>query len=233
MMRFNPAFPVLIYLLCLNLGFAAPPQVKEMSRASATVSGQVVLNGSPLSDVRVVLRRERPTTSEEAKGIEAKTDDDGNYRITGVPPGQFLININSPGFVLSVSDGASIRGKMVTIAPGEKLENINLEVKREGVITGRVTDSNGNPVARESIELIKLGPDGKPQPSPFNHMGPKMTDERGDYRITGLPQGQYLVSVGVSPDENSKGAAISNIQFSQNVPSGGQRSISSRPGSGS
>jgi protocatechuate 3,4-dioxygenase beta subunit len=202
MSSFNFAVLVLTQLLCLRLEFAAQSQVKETKRGTATVSGQVVLNGAPLSDVTVVLRPQRPTSREEAKGVEAKSDDDGIYRITDVAAGHYYINVLTPGFVVIVGAGADLRGKILTIAAGEKLENINFELRREGVITGRVTNSNGDPVVREWVELIKLGDDGKPQPSPFNPPDPRMTDERGVYRITGLPEGRYLVSVGVSPEES-------------------------------
>jgi hypothetical protein len=202
MSSFNFAVLVLTQLLCLRLEFAAQPQVKETKRGTATVSGQVVLNGAPLGDVTVVLQPQRPTLLEEAKGVEAKSDDDGNYRITDVAAGHYYIRVLTPGFVVIVGAGSDLRGKILTVAAGEKLENINFELRREGVITGRVTDSNGNPVAREEIGLIKLGADGEPQSSPFNHPRLKMTDERGVYRITGLPEGRYLVSVGVSPEES-------------------------------
>src|SRR5262245_57306975 len=202
MARFNFAVLVLIQLLCLRLEFAAQSQVKVTRLGTASVSGQVLLNGAPLGDVTVVLRPERPTSTEEAKGIEAKSDEDGNFRITGVAARNYYISVLTPGFVMTGVGASSLRGKTLTIAAGEKLENISIELRREGVITGRVTDSNGDPVIREWIDLIKLGDDGKPQPSPFNHPGPKMTDERGVYRITGLPEGRYLVSVGVSPEES-------------------------------
>jgi len=203
MARFNVAVLVLIQLLCLRLEFAAQPQVKETRRGTATVSGQVVLDGAPLGDVTVVLRPERPTSREESKGIEAKSDDDGNYRITDIAAGNYYISVLTPGFVTTAGAGSDLRGNILTISTGEKLENINFELRREGVITGRVTDSNGNLVVREWMDLIKLGADGKPQPSPFNHPGLKMTDERGVYRITSMPEGRYLVSVGVSPEENA------------------------------
>src|SRR5215510_1113525 len=196
MSRFNFAVLILIQLLCLRLESAAHPQAKETKQASATISGQVILNGAPLGDVTVLLLPERPTSREEAKGYEVKSDDDGNYRVTGVAAGHYYIRVGAPGFVMIGDAVSSLRGKTLTIAAGEKLENVNIELRREGVITGRVTDSNGNPVAREWIELIKLGSDGKPQPSPFNHPG-KITDQRGVYRITNLPEGRYLISVGV------------------------------------
>ena len=201
MSGFNFAVLVLIQVLCLRLEFAAQPQTRETKQGTATVSGQALLNGAPVGDVTVVLRPERPASREEAKGYEVKSDGDGNYRITGVAAGHYYINVMVTGFVLTGGAEPIWRGKRLTIAAGENLENINLELRREGVITGRVTDSNGNPVAREEIELIKLGADGKPQH--FNHPRLKITDEHGVYRITGLPEGRYLVSVGISPGEDT------------------------------
>ena len=203
MPRINFAVLILIQLLCLPLEFAAQSQVKETKRGTATVSGQALLNGAPLGDVTVILRLERPTSAEEAKGYQTQSDNDGNYRIAGIAAGHYFISVRTPGFVTTGVLESGSQGKILEIAAGEKLENIDLELKREGVITGRVTDSNGNPVVREWVELIKLGDDGKPQPSPFNYPGLKLTDERGVYRITGLPEGRYLVSVGVSQEENA------------------------------
>jgi len=202
MSRFSFAVLILIQLLCLRLESSAQPQDKETKQASATISGQVILNGAPLGNVTVLLLPERPTSREEAKGFEAKSDDDGNYRITGVAAGHYYIRVGAPGFVLIGDAVSSLRGKPLTIAAGEKLENVNIELRREGVITGRVTDSSGNPIAREWIDLIKLGADGKPQAFTFNHPG-KITDERGVYHITSLPEGRYLISVGVSTEENA------------------------------
>jgi Carboxypeptidase regulatory-like domain len=202
MLRFNLAVLVLLQLLCLRLEFAAQPQVKEARRGTATVSGKVLLNGAPLGDVRVVLRPERPTSREELKGFEAKSDNGGNYRITGLAAGHYYLNALAPGFVLTGRMGSGFQSKILIIAAGEKLENINLELRRAGAITGRVIDSNGNPVAEESIDLIKLGDDGTPPPPSVNTWR-KATDDHGVYRFTGLPEGRYLVSVGVSPDENA------------------------------
>jgi len=125
MSRFNFAVLVLTQLICLRLEFAAQPQVKETKRGTATVSGQVVLNGAPLSDVTVVLRPQRATSREEANGVEAKSDDDGNYRITDVAAGHYYINVLTTGFVVIAGAGSDLRGKILTIAAGEKLENIN------------------------------------------------------------------------------------------------------------
>src|SRR5262245_54375470 len=138
MLRFKLAVLVLIQLLCLRIEFAAQSQIKETKRGTATVSGQVLLNGAPLGNVTVVLRLERPTSTEEAKGLQTQSDAEGNYRIVDIVAGNYYINALTPGFVMRERTGSILQGKALNIASSEKLENINLDLIREGVITGRV-----------------------------------------------------------------------------------------------
>jgi len=91
-----------------------------------------------------------------------------------------------------------MRGKTLTLADGERVENVDLEIKRGGVIAGRVADSQGRPVIEERVNLRKL--DANNQPRGIFYYSPNydmnQTDDRGLYRIYGLPEGRYIVSVG-------------------------------------
>jgi hypothetical protein len=84
------------------------------------------------------------------------------------------------------------------VSEGENIENIDFELKQGAVITGRVTDSQGRPLADERIMLSRLDKNGRPQSDNFYGRNIEMffTDDRGVYRIYGLPEGRYLVSVG-------------------------------------
>jgi len=73
---------------------------------------------------------------------------------------------------------------------------------RGGVITGRVTDSQEQPVAGERMRVNRLGRNGEARPV-YVGTNPDMytTDDRGVYRIFGLPPGRYLVSAGYLAQE--------------------------------
>jgi protocatechuate 3,4-dioxygenase beta subunit len=63
------------------------------------------------------------------------------------------------------------------------------------VITGKVTDSEGKPLIEERVSLMPA--DEGDQRRPLYVSGSGMTtDDRGMYRIFGLPAGRYKVSVG-------------------------------------
>ena len=75
-------------------------------------------------------------------------------------------------------------------------DSVRLELIKGGVITGTVTKSAGEPVVAVPVRAYMIR-DSKGQPSrygaPFRE---QTTDDRGVYRIYGLPSGTYLVSAG-------------------------------------
>jgi protocatechuate 3,4-dioxygenase beta subunit len=96
------------------------------------------------------------------------------------------------------NDGEGTGGQSLEVAEGAKIENIALEIKRGGVITGRITDSRGDPAPDEEVFIHRFDKEGKLQRIYFSLSGPGETraDDRGVYRIYGLPEGRYLVSGG-------------------------------------
>jgi protocatechuate 3,4-dioxygenase beta subunit len=143
-----------------------------------------------------------PTISGLPKTV---TDDEGRYQLTGIPEGRFVVKAIAPSFVMAegakanqigsriISDNGFV-GYILSIAKGDVIEGINFELKRGGVITGRVTDAEGNPIVEAQVSCSQSAQGGSGQAGAWTK-----TDDRGIYRIYGLPPGNYLVSVsGVS-----------------------------------
>lgn len=79
----------------------------------------------------------------------------------------------------------------VVIGKNEVVENINVTLIRGGVITGKVTDTDGRPVVEEQIFFSSTTPSNA-----FPYWRTIRTDDRGVYRAFGLPPGRYTVSAG-------------------------------------
>jgi hypothetical protein len=127
--------------LFLTIQITAQTVSKPSSAGTATVSGRVVLNGEPMVGVTVRLQRQQsdlPSTS----ALRAKTDENGRYHITGIARGRYSVIALAPGYIRTGDVEYGPRGKTVNVAEGENVENIDIELKRGGVITGRVTDSD-------------------------------------------------------------------------------------------
>jgi hypothetical protein len=79
---------------------------------------------------------------------------------------------------------------------GESAEGVDFALTEGGVITGRVTDTEGRPVVEEAVSLNKT----TEQDNTFQFIPPNyeslITDDRGMYRVYGVPAGRYMVSVG-------------------------------------
>src|SRR5262245_25425242 len=195
---------VSLFPLCLEVSILAQP--RETKPETATVSGLVTLKGEPARGVTVLLMEQYSNT---ANSPRAKSDENGRFRFNGVAAGRYSITALAPGYT-SPGDGDMGRwGQTLNVTEGEKIENINIDIKRGGVIAGSVTDSRGRPVVEEMINLDLLDNNGKPQGNRYYTLNREMylTDDRGVYRIFGLPEGRYLVSVG--QDQRSGSARIS------------------------
>jgi hypothetical protein len=192
-----------LVILVLHFTFhSIQAQPGETKARTATVSGRVTLKGEPARGVEVIMVT---NIIWSANSPRARTDENGRFSLTSVAAGSYMIYAVAPGYVSPNESSISTPGRSLSVADGEKVENVDLEIKRGGVIAGRIKDSQGRPVIEETITLSKLDGNNKsPYYRPFssNH-NIFQTDDRGVYRIYGLPEGRYRVSIGYSPDEQS------------------------------
>ena len=186
---------VLMHLLCLQIELPAQSPAKGAKPGASAVSGRVTSKGEPVSGAMVSLRPERITVSPDPNSIfQARTDRSGKYRINGVAAGRYSISATAPGFGLF-----SDLPRQVQINEGENVENLDFELKRGGAITGRVTNSNNSPLVGVKVGLMRFYADGRAAPLAIFSSQMGVTDDRGSYRLYGLPEGRYLVNVGGSP----------------------------------
>jgi hypothetical protein len=175
-----------------------PLQNVQSKNPVGSISGRVTNDDRPARGVTVLLVRdgasiERPT----AKSV---TDHEGNFHIKGVAAGSYFVQAFAPALTVMSDNVFGRQGKPINLLEGEAAEGIEISLKPGGVITGQVTDSDGQPLIQESVWLFSVNSSGQ-QPTrqpiylPYNFMF--STDDRGVYRLFGLPPGRYVVGVGV------------------------------------
>jgi carboxypeptidase family protein len=197
---FKPKITPLIFVLLLGLPFKVTGQSQQKSAGggNATISGRVTLVGEPVANVVVALQN--PPGPSPSPGIRVRTDGAGQFRFTGVTAGRYVLGALAPGFISPSDQSYGPQGALITVSEGENMDGVSIELKRGGAIAGRVTDSRRRPIVEEGVVLMRLDEGGRPQflNSPMNTFL-NVTDDRGYYRIFGLPAGRYLVSVGRGP----------------------------------
>jgi protocatechuate 3,4-dioxygenase beta subunit len=125
----------------------------------------------------------------------AVTDADGRFEFRDLPGGQFNVSANKSGFV-SVQYG-QLRpfesGKAIDLADGQLMDKANIAMPRGGVISGRVVDEFGDPVADAVVNAMRSAwAGGRRRLQPSGRTA--MTNDLGQFRIYGLSPGDYYVS---------------------------------------
>jgi hypothetical protein len=186
-------------LILLIVSRAALSQASNVAGAGIVI-GVVKLGDAPVAGVTLALLPERmgPMARQPEITNRAVTDEKGEYRFTKVAAGRFRVTPLAEAFVITsiAAPRSGPSGISVTVSEGQTVSNVDFTLARGGVITGRVTDSAGRPVIAERINLTMMDANGGPQPFIGGNRIGYETDDRGVYRIYGLPAGRYLVSAG-------------------------------------
>jgi hypothetical protein len=160
----------------------------------STIRGRIAAadNGQPLRRATV-----RISAPELRAARSMLTDADGRYEFAQLPAGRYAINASKNVFV-SWSYGQTqpgSPGKPVVLADNQVADNINISLPRGSVITGRVTDEFGDPVPTVFVSLLRLQfLQGQRRLVPAGNGNAPATNDIGEYRMFGLPPGQYYVS---------------------------------------
>jgi len=201
MSRISRSVLFLPALLVLTINIEAQVSSAVVSPSTGVIGGHVTSGGQPVPVVAIILEPFDPSTAKTPLP-RAITNDEGKYRLAGVPEGRYVVKPFAPAFVVAngpdsdkagtrLSSGLGLAGFIVTVARGDVVEGIDFALEAGGVITGRVTDDGGRPVVALSVDCQRTNEQG--QITGASSKFP--TDDRGIYRVYGLPTGKYLVSV--------------------------------------
>jgi len=89
------------------------------------------------------------------------------------------------------SKNASRPGAIINLAAAEKKTDLVFRLQAAGVITGRVRDASGDPVAGYIVSLLKASFNGERQF--LSQQDGTITDDRGEYRLYWVPPGRYFI----------------------------------------
>jgi protocatechuate 3,4-dioxygenase beta subunit len=186
-------FLFLAFSISCSAFCVAQTPVKE---ATASVSGHVTTNGKSAPGITVVATLS-VSFFDNKTVAKTTTDEAGNYKLPGLAAGRFTIIPLSKAYVVAIAGVYKQPGQTVNVADGEAITKIDFTLVRGGVVTGRITDSEGHPIIGERVSIVPG--DGKPDTASSLSMfggSRNQTDDRGVYRLYGLGPGNYKVSVG-------------------------------------
>lgn len=202
-MRGSTMSSLLFAVMLVALDAQAQSEPKQSTGPAGSISGRVTLDGKPAPGVKV-LAFKGARQSQKDTVASAKTDQDGHFQLNKLPSDHYYIVPLAPGYIASEQAEPERPGKGVALAEGEELEGFDFTLIRGGVITGRITGADGQPITGERVALVQLDPKGEKHPLYSFAIVTQYdfsTDDQGIYRIFGLPPGRYLVSAGKETDQ--------------------------------
>jgi hypothetical protein len=205
--RFRYRFYVVGILLSALTAVASAQTPDAKLKPTGSISGRVTLDGKPAVGIMVAAIAGETVNRREA-AARTQTDSEGRYRLAGLAAGQYQVWTLAPGLIARPGPtpyfqySGSIKNILLTA--NEEVDDIDMKLIRGSVITGRVTNADNKPVVEERIRLEILDEKGMPRLGAYTSSYDQMyhTDDRGVYRIFGLPPGRYKVSVGYDPNND-------------------------------
>jgi len=169
----------------------APPRDTADKKATAVIKGTVTSaeGGRPLRRAQI-----RVTAPELSQPRTTSTNPQGNYEFKDLPAGRYTITVSRNGH-LQLQYGQRRPGeppKPLQITEGQLVEKLDFALPRAGVISGRIIDETGEAYAGVGVwamqsqffqgrrRLVPVGPH-------------ENSDDTGQYRLVGLPPGDYVV----------------------------------------
>ena len=175
------------WLLCavmLSLMWQTSP-AQQTFTLSGTVVNSATGEGISHAEVHVGGHTQRVTF----------TDSSGHFQIEGLPPMQFRVDAQKPGYSAFTDPGS--RSHWVQVGPNTSA--IVIKLVPQGAIYGRVIDSAGQPIEQMSMRLsARAIREGRAR---WEARGMAETDDDGHYRFANLMPGTYYVAAGPRQQE--------------------------------
>jgi hypothetical protein len=167
------------------------PPGRQAKTGTSSLRGRVIAIDTGNGVRRAQVRISGPDIGTKS----ALTDAQGRFEFRDLPAGRFNVSVSKSGFV-TMSYGQSRPfepGRPIELTDGQKMEKADVSLPRGSVLAGRVTDEVGEAVAEAEVTAMRMQfTNGKRKLVPSGRTG--TTNDLGQFRIYGLPPGEYYVS---------------------------------------
>ena len=174
----------------------ARPATNPMKTGTAVLSGTVVAdepNGQPLRRVYIAVT----LINDPRQQYVTSTDERGRFSIDRLPATSVRLVASKPAYVTThygARQSGSTVGLPISLVDGQTT-TVAVRMPRGAVITGTVSDENGQPMTGVGIRVqrVTVSALGQRVFTPTTGALIPTTDDRGGFRMFGLPAGDYVV----------------------------------------
>ncbi|HEX4810560.1 MAG TPA: carboxypeptidase-like regulatory domain-containing protein [Bryobacteraceae bacterium] len=154
------------------------------------------VTAAPLRKVTIRLIPSRASAS----GYMGVTDAEGHFHLGGIAAGNYDLTGEHTGYLLSEYGARrpSGTGTTLNLKAGDKLTDVKVKLVRCSVIAGKITDDDGEPIRKALVYAVSQ--QWLRGERTYDQSDDVWTNDRGEYRITGLTPGRYYLCAGTSSE---------------------------------
>jgi protocatechuate 3,4-dioxygenase beta subunit len=188
---------------------APPPAAPSKPEDLCTLAGKVTnaVTGEPVSKVEITIdgRGVQPPSSNVYTTV---SDAGGVYHAKGVEPGQYRISAVHAGFVGELRAPEESR-RIATLTRAQNATGLDLKLMPEGVIAGRVVNNEGEGMPGYYVTpcLLRYAAESDRQMM-IATQGYQETDDRGEFRLYGMPPGSFYLYAGKNSTRSGTDAEL-------------------------
>lgn len=200
MKRVRVALIVLLSLAGTHAGTHAQSRVpaRDLGQSIAPPTGTATIGGLVKDHQGQPVRRSTVAITGDMRLTRSTvTDNEGRFAFAELPAGRFTVSAEKPGYP-QMSYGAKRAyraGAGVFLQDGAHAEGLTLTLPRGAVMTGTVYDELGAPMAGVPVMAweVRTSLGGERTLGLVGETVTVNTDDRGVYRLFGLPAGDFTV----------------------------------------
>lgn len=191
----NSRLAAALAAVAVVLSASASGQVQGMPQPPAPaavgtglIAGQIVDQdtGRGIAGAQVLLSARPAPGAPTQRPASVAADSQGRFFFGALPAGDYAVMVQVPGYTLQLIP------RIIALADSARVVDVKVNLRRLGSLTGRVLDDSGTPVVNmEMLLLTRLVNQGRP-PVLMPAMRTR-TNDRGEYRFSSLPEGEFLI----------------------------------------
>ncbi|HYN85253.1 MAG TPA: carboxypeptidase-like regulatory domain-containing protein, partial [Pyrinomonadaceae bacterium] len=213
---------VLTFALACLAAVAPPAPARARQKEKTPEPKSVVRGRAVYADTERPVRRARvKLLNSDERGSERTglTNERGEFEIKNVAAGSYILAVDAPGVVTPVGyidietrerpdlTEVSKNFEMVTV-DGKAAYEVTVRARRGAALSGRVTYADGDPAPGLAVHVMRRA--GAHYVKILSGLGVgavmgARTDDRGVFRVSGLPPGEYVVGVSESAEHDDEG----------------------------
>ena len=179
-------------------GEMGPMQLPQPGRPLKTGTGRIKGQLRTIDTNTPVRRAQIRISGSEIMPKTAITDAEGRYEFRDLPAGRYTLTASKAGYV-TINYGQTRpfeSGKSIELGEAHTLDKADFTMPRGSAISGRILDEFGDAIADAQVSAMRsTWVNGKRRLQATGRTA--QTNDLGQYRIYGLPPGDYYVSASV------------------------------------